>query len=449
MAVNKTVLSLLLFGIALTSCNKVTDFGADLLSEDQFNISSLRDFRLSAYHLKLDSILTFDFNNSSADSIFLFGNATDPVFGELRSELAFNMRLRNLVAEWNPDNTFDSMTFSIAIDHNNFFGDTLKPLNIYLHQLDERLSPNDSLFYSNRVTSYSPLPIAELNDYRFTPRRLIEKIDTTVQPADTSFVRPLLEFRLDDFGRKLFDNPNMFISGEAFANQFRGMYLRAEGDGPLVGLILTSPRTRAWIYYSRNGEPQRPFEIEISVSNNRYARFFQSTEGFPVQEFLDNLTLGDSLCFIQGMSGVRPVIEIKDLDKVKNKSLKLAQLDFFVADMQANNDEEFPIPSQLVFFGLDKDNKITDAIEVSRLVGSANVVNLGGRVFEDIVNGRRVRRYRLNMTTHILRMLSDLETNKIVLAPLGASKRANRVIIYGPGHSQFPMELRMVVTDIR
>ena len=77
------------------------------------------------------------------------------------------------------------------------------------------------------------------------------------------------------------------------------------------------------------------------------------------------------------------------------------------------------------------------------------ISNLGGRVVEDIIDGMRVRKYTITMTAHILRMLSGLETNRIILAPFGTSKRANRVIVYGPGHSRFPMQLKLIVTDYK
>jgi hypothetical protein len=440
----------LLFFIFIVSiaCNKSSEFGADLISDDAFNVTSLRDFKLSAYSVKTDSIVTFETISALADSIFLFGNTVDPVFGRVQSTLAFNMRIRRIIEQWDPANTVDSMVYDIAVDPANFFGDTLKPLNLYLHQLKAQLSTTDSVFYSNRNLEYEPEVIGFLENYLFTPRTTIEVIDTTKDPPDTSRVRKFLRFRMDDFARKLFAQPEVFSSSANFFERFRGMVLRAEGEGPLVGLILSNPNGIAKIYYSRNGESQTPIEIEVNPGNVRMAQFKHETEGFPIQPFLTNQSMGDSLCFVQGMSGARTVVEVGDLDRLKGKSIKLAQLEFFVATGADNENEQFRVPPQLLFFGINEAGETTDVREVILLSTPNLIANLGGRVIDDVVNGERVRKYTINLTTHFLRMVTGQETNRILIAPFGASKRANRVTIYGPGHSRYPMQLKLIVTDI-
>jgi hypothetical protein len=439
------IVGLLLFA----SCNKSSEFGADLLKDDAFNVTSLKDFKLTAYTRMADSVRTFEQISALSDSVMLFGNLEDPLFGNARSELAFNMRLKRVIEQWDPEFTFDSMVFSLAVDPVNFFGDTLKPLDINVHQLTAQLPTTDSVYFSNRIIPYEPEVIGLLYAYTFTPRTTIQKIDTTTDPPDTSFVRTLVNIRMDDFGRAIFSNPDNFASSTNFNQAFRGFYLKAEGLGPMVGLVLTSPSTICRIYYSKGETAQTPIDIEINPGSIRAARFFHETNGAVIEPFLADSTLGDSLLFIQGMSGARAIIELTELGKLENTSLKLAQLEFYIADLPGNNDKDISAPPQLLFSAINADGSIGEVNEVLTFATPNLISNLGGRVVEDIVDGMRVRKYTITMTAHILRMLSGLETNRIVLAPFGTSKRANRVVVYGPGHSRFPMQLKLIVTDYK
>ncbi len=435
--------------IIFISCNKSSEFGSDLLKDDAFVVSSLKDFKLTAYSRLADSVRTFEQVSALSDSIMLFGNLEDPVFGNARSELAFNMRLKRVIEQWDPAFTFDSMVFSIAVDPNNLFGDTLKPVDIFVHQLSAQLPTTDSVFFSNRVFDYAPAAIGELLDYRFTPRTAIQKIDTSASPPDTTYLRTLVNIRMDDFGRQIFSEPSNFASSANFNQAFRGFYLRSEGAGPLVGLVLTSPFTICRIYYSKEDQAQTPIDIEINPGSIRAARFVHQTESAFIEPFLNDTQLGDSLLFIQGMSGARTYIELNELGKLENRSLKLAQLEFYIADLPANEDKSIGVPPQLLFSTVKSDGSIGEVDEVLSLATPNLISNLGGRVVEDVVDGMRVRKYSITMTAHLLRILAGEETNRLVIAPFGASKRANRVVIYGPGHSRFPMQLKLIVTDYK
>ncbi len=450
LSVLRTAIFLLVILSISNSCNKSSEFGADLLQDDAFNVSSLKDFKLTAYTQLADSVRAFHILSSLSDSIMLFGNLVDPYFGISRSEVAFNMRLKRIVEQWDSEYTFDSMIFYIAVDANNFFGDTLKPVDIKVHQLKDQFPSTDSVFYSNKVIEYESAVIGQLDNYTFTPRSFTETIDTSTDPPDTIRERILVKIPMNDFGQTLFNNPVAFESSTNFNSIFKGLYLRTDSDGPLVGLSLTNPLTQIRIFYSKGAEAQAPIEIEINPISLRTARFFHEPQSFPINDFLNDPIKGDSLVFIQGMSGARTIIELNDLSNLQGKSIKYAQLDFYIAEIPENENELIGVPPHIIFATLNKEGRIADVDEVLTLTASSSLIsNLGGRIVEDIVDGRKVRKYSLVMTAHLLRILAGEETNKIVLAPLGTSKRANRVILYGPGHSMFPMQLKLIATDFK
>jgi hypothetical protein len=450
LSVLRTAIFLLVIMSASNSCNKSSEFGADLLQDDAFNVSSLKDFKLSAYTQLADSVRAFNILSALSDSIMLFGRLVDPYFGVSRSEVAFNMRLKRIVDQWDPEFTFDSMVFFIAVDPLNFFGDTLKPIDIKVHQLKEQFPITDTVFFSNKDIAYEPQVIGQLNNYSFTPKSFKEIIDTTSDPPDTTRQRILVQIRMDEFGMTLFNNPEVFESTANFNSIFKGLYLRTDSDGPLMGLSLTNPMTQIRLYYSKGENAQAPIEIEINPVSLRTVRFFHEPQSYPIYEFLNNPIKGDSLVFIQGMSGARTIVELNDLESLRGKSIKFAQLDFYIAEIPENENEFIKIPPHIIFATLNKEGRIADVDEVLALTSSSSSIqNLGGRVVEDIIDGRKVRKYSLIMTAHLLRILAGQETNKIVLSPLGTSKRANRVIIYGPGHSMFPMQLKIIATDFK
>jgi hypothetical protein len=450
LSVLRTAIFLLVILSASNSCNKSSEFGADLLQDDAFNVSSLKDFKLTAYTQLADSVRSFHILSALADSIMLFGKLEDPYFGISRSEVAFNMRLKRIVEQWDSEFTFDSMIFYIAVDATNFFGDTLKPVDIKVHQLKAQFPNTDSVFYSNKEIEYESQVIGQLNNYTFTPKSFTEIIDTTNDPPDTTRQRVLVRIPMNDFGQTLFNNPQVFESSTNFNSIFKGLYLRTDSDGPIVGLSLTNSLTQIRLFYSKGDAAQNPIEIEINPVSLRTVRFFHEPQGYPINDFLNDPIKGDSLVFIQGMSGARTIVELNDLANLQRKSIKFAQLDFYVAELPENENELIKIPPHIIFATLNKEGRIADVDEVLALTSSSSLIsNLGGRVVEDIVDGRKVRKYSLIMTAHLFRILAGQETNKIVLSPLGTSKRANRVIIYGPGHSKFPMQLKLIATDYK
>jgi hypothetical protein len=434
--------------LALFSCNKTSEFGSDLLSDDILNVGVISDFELSAYTRLVDSVRTFDLLSSIQDSVFLIGDIEDPFFGRTTSGLYFRMRPTRIIDDLVPDELeFDSIKLRLVVDPNTFYGDTLLPVTIRFYQL-QSLLPEDSVFYSNRDYELKPQPLAVVSNYLFTPRTRTEVIDTTPNPPDTSYLRSTIEVNLDeDFGRSFLQDPEIFKSTANFLEFFKGIYVMVEGPGPIAGINLLDSRTSIILSYKKEGEPQT-ITMNITSGVLKANTFKHDLTNAPVGDFIENEILGDSLLFIQGLSGPRPVLKFKDLSSLQGKSLKLAELEFFIAELPGDNTDLFPLPTQFLLSTHKADKSFTLIDEINVFINSGRLSEFDGRVSTDVIDGVKVKKVKMNITSHLQRILLGLETDEVIVSILGTSKRPNRAIFYGPGHSKYPVRLKVVATDL-
>jgi hypothetical protein len=433
---------------AFFSCNKSSEFGSDLLADDILNVGVITDFDLSGYTRLIDSVRTFDLLSSLQDSVFLVGDIDDPIFGRTRSSLYFRMRPTRIIDDLNPDAVrFDSIVLRLAVDPNTFYGDTLLPVTIRFHQLQELL-PEDSVFYSNRDYAVKPMPLAVIDNYVFTPRTFVEIIDTTKDPPDTSRIKSNIEIKLDEaFGQSFLQDPEIFKSTANFLEFFKGIYMEIEGPGPIVGINLLDPLTSLRLFYTEE-EVSKTIVMNITSGVLKCNSFKHNQSVGSIGEFIENELKGDSLLFIQGLAGPRPVLKFNDLSKLEGKSLKLAELEFFIAELPGDNIKIYPLPTQFLLSTHKADRSFTLIDELNVFINSGRLSEFDGRITTDVIDGVKVKKVRMNITNHLQRILLGIEPNEVIVSILGSSKRPNRAVFYGPGHSKYPVRLKLVATDL-
>ena len=104
-------------------------------------------------------------------------------------------------------------------------------------------------------------------------------------------------------------------------------------------------------------------------------------------------------------------------------------------------------PVRRLFLVREDDNGNFRSIEDLAVANSLGALDLfGGKPFTD--NELAVRKYEMTITSHLQSKVDGLDESPLVILPQLSLERAERVIIYGPGHSTFPIKLSVTYTQL-
>ncbi len=428
------------------ACNKQTDFGADLLGSDVLPLRFDDTVSLQVINSSIDSIPTFDIQSAASDNILLAGNLQDPLFGKVKSDAYLVFQPDRLLTNFEPANyVFDSLVLSLSVDPNLFYGDTLIPMNINIDRISENMF-TDSVIYSTRTLATSER-IGSITGLQFTPKTTTQVIDTSTSTPDTTLIPFFIRTRLSDaLGLELL-NAKVYDSIPKFTNLFKGVKISVENEASLFAINVIGTRTRMVLHYHED-TIARTIIMQVNQVGRRFSHFDMDPSPALAGQYLDSAEKGEEYMTLQGMAGLRPKIIFPNLDQYKGKGIKLAQLEMTIADIPGNPGPNFKEVEQMAVSGLNTAGGFT-LIEDFVSLGEKNLLNLfGGNPRIDLVNGVKVKRYTINMTQHFIRMLQAEETNEVILSVLGGARRANRVILYGPGHPTYPLRLKIAYSDL-
>ena len=180
--------------------------------------------------------------------------------------------------------------------------------------------------------------------------------------------------------------------------------------------------------------------------------FNPDTQGFPVEPFIGETeteyTLGDSLIFIQGMSGLNAKLEIQDFSTLQNVIINKAEIEFTIANDLPEDQALFssdPI-EQLLIATQDDDGEFDLITDVAVAIVEGQISIFGGQPQEDFSEG--VLTYRMNITAYLQELVDGEHDNaEIFLFPAIRAERPQRVVLFGPGHSEHPARLFVTYTE--
>lgn len=430
------------------ACNKQTDFGADLLGSDVLPLRFDDTLSLQVINASFDSIPTYLITPESNDNgVLLAGNLKDPLFGKVKSDAYLVFQPDRLITNHEPANyRLDSIVLSLSVDPNLFYGDTLIPMNINIDRIDENMF-TDSVIYSTRTLATSQR-IGSITGLQFTPRTTTQVIDTSASPPDTTQVPFFISTRLSQsLGQELLE-AKVYDSIPKFIDRFKGIKISVENEASLFAINVLGSRTRITLHYHED-TIARTIVMQVNQIGRRFSHFEMDPSQSTAGEYLDSPEKGDEYMTLQGMAGLRPKIIFPNLDQYKGKGIKLVQLEMTIADdISGNPGPNFSEVDQIAASGVNTAGDLSLIDDYVSLLRDNQLVLFGGRPRIDLVNGIKVKRYTINMTQHFLRMVKGDESNEMMLSVAGSFRRANRVILYGPGHQTYPLRLKIAYSDL-
>lgn len=462
---------LLWASVVLTSCADPTSVGAELLEEDLADLGFTDTVSVMATVVESDSVITYSLGFQLES--YLFGKYQDPLFGLTESTVNIQIRLpRNrpiLDLAERPEfvgTTLDSIYLILPYDPDGYYGSFGELFTMEAYRITDEFE-NTELYYSSDRLAFDDLP--RLDDFDNPPFK--PGVDSTAiytysnGEVDTNLTFiPHLRLRLDEsipiLQEAFFNIDDEFYgSDDSLLNVFKGMHLRT--NTTTEGLASFNLRSTLGGIYVYGTEPSTDssfhYQFEINEFSVRSVQFEHTYDNSAAEAFIGSTELSDSLLFVQGMQGVNSRLTFPFVEDLKGIIVNKAELEIAVAEIAEDNPAVYLPPEQiLIAEPLDGDETQLQLISDIILSGNANslddlfggLVESGGEDAPDV--------YRFNISSHFQDMIDGVVANEIYLlgyplstiADRGKAERANRVVLYGPGHSTYPIKLNLTFTRL-
>ncbi|TVR89125.1 MAG: DUF4270 family protein [Saprospirales bacterium] len=441
----------LAFILAVSSgpgCNDPSFVGSDLVEGDAIDSEIMRDFDMRTRLVKTDSVLVYDqiaFTNG-----FHVGRYHNEKFGTVQSDLALQFLLETPSVDTAANIQIDSVVLSLRYNENLFYGDSSQPVNIDVLRLTE-LIPRDGRYYSNEMFPVSMEAVGSIQNHIHKPNTPLTRIldgDGEENGADTVLLNPQLRINLNEsLGVELLSFDTLAVqSDSAFLANFGGLYLQQTmGDRSIAAFDLNSVSTALTVYYQADGQESIKRYLPIQDLTLRAPIYTHDYQGSNLENSIGQWQ--DSMVAVQGLSGLGTQLEISGMEELQGTLINNARLRMVLDDrFSEENNALFPEIQALAMRSVEEDGSIpfiTDLIVEQQTNIS---INFGGRLIQDEVAGDTVSVYEMNITTHLQEALKNGSKTTLLVTPRSRLGLPGNSMIYGPGHPDYPVELKVIFT---
>ncbi|MEA3503891.1 MAG: DUF4270 domain-containing protein [Bacteroidota bacterium] len=416
----------------LASCNKddIHEVGLGLLDLEQLEVDRIDTISLKTHSVFEDSVRT--------DETFsaLLGSSYDPVFGITDASIYTAMSLSLSAHSFGENPVADSIVFSL--DYLAYYGDTTTVMTLHVNPLTEKIE-KDSLYYSSKTFETNEA-IDYANGFQFAPcptDSVVVNGDTLKAhlrvPMDISLAQLLIEASDDDM-----------VDASAFFEFFKGFHIYTDRvnnprEGSILSFGLTAQLTTLTMYY-HNDSDTTSFDYKVYPTTPRIGNFSHdnyqtASEEFKQQLIQEDTLLGQQVVYCQTMAGVRTLIEIPYIDRLRERNMVVNNAYLY---LPIQEDELYPAISSMNLIVKDGE------AEYSYLSDDLESDNYFGGVLDETTN-----EYRFRVTKYIQQLLNDPEkSNTLLLQIPGSSDNPKRVIFNGPESEDNKIRLEVIYTKI-
>ena len=427
------ILIVLFFIVFAIGCKNEYDIiGLSMQDQDDLLGNTFTDTTtLTAFSLREDSVNTTNLSNS------IVGYIKDPVFGLTQAGIYSQYLLSGNSVNFGTDPVLDSVI--LTLQYAGYFGDTLAPLTIKVHELTESLI-DDNKYYNFNTTEYNNLNLTYLTNFQLYPK------PTTNVTIDTTTYDSHIRIRLSDgLGNRFLQNPDQLSDDETFLDYFKGLYIVATattGSGSLLYINMTSSVSGINIYY-HNQEGYKKYALvssSESVFYNYYTHDYnQSTDNiFKDQVLNGNTSLGGEKLYTQPLAGVKTKILFPNIQKsFKDQDVVINKAELVISNVSA--DELYFFQPYNLSLQAITDNGVSYLPDDEYYTSTDY---FGGIYDED------TKEYRFRITQYIQQLILQSDAGQgIYLVVSGAGIRGNRLIFAGTDASLNPdNRLRLELT---
>lgn len=447
MKLGKILTLVTMMALAAVSCNDPLFLGSDLLKQDQVGLGYTDTLSMNLTTIRQDTFQVYDPSVKILDA-FLVGNYNDPYFGKAKATSYFQYRLGTAAFPDFTGTKFDSLVLGLVYDTLRVYGDYAQQTTLNVYQLNESMVSTSS-YQSNKVFESNAIPVGSAS---FIPNPT-QKISFVEYPGDVKDTVSSNQIRIrlsDELGMQMMNAPDsIFKTNDNFLKFFKGIKLSAETENN--GMLAFQPldiRSKISLFYSRN-DTSFQYDFIVSSLSARTVSFEHDYTGSTVEPFLNNGHSSDTMAFLQGMAGTQVRVEIPNITSLKNKIVNKAELDIYVKEFE-NDNPAFRSVANVLLSEKKETGKfvsINDVIVAITVGGETGLTKyFGGTMVEESVNGMKRLKYKMDISSHIQKMIQGSVDNSIYMTVYRRGEAANRVALYGAG-SALPPRLKITYTD--
>ncbi len=423
------------------SCSKSSELGLSLVEQEPSDIIFTDTTMIIATTVEAQPSITSDRTSMTC------GSYNDANWGEVRSSVYMNFRLRNTGAAF-PNSTLDSVVLTLSYESFGHHGELINEKPTSTTQVWEvaRMTEGiqDGTDYESDET-FNTEPALLKSNFMFRPN------DTATVTVDGVELAPHIRIRLDDqagidLGNMLL-NPqgaaaNIYASNTDFKEWFKGLHIRPAANNPSTGSLIRlgskDALTKLTVYYTDNstGTPQAK---AFDFLTNEDAEVFTSFEHTHPVELTDNLPT-DTIVYIQGLDGLHTKVSFPTLSSLGRVVINRAELVFTLVD---TGTMQHPNPVQIVAKVKDSGGNLLLIDDIaSSIVNTGTYLLFGGAIqLED--DGSFT--YRMTLSEELQAMVDGNRSESAIYLSVPFALDAERVELYNEKGSA-PVKLFLTYT---
>ena len=422
----------LFFGLTLLfSCKDSDLIGLQVQPpNDKFNLFYNDTSKVIAHTIKEDSI------RSDKTVLNLLGNYNDPLFGRTSASIYTQIRLSSNNVDFGPSPVADSIVLSLA--YKGYYG-KLRKVNVRVSEvLDDFYK--DTAYYSNKTLNVSNQPLANIS--------IVPTPNDSVTVAGQKLA-PQLRIRLDQSLAQKFINESAAVTvsdNDHFLQFFKGLFITTSfvnTEGSVLYFDLISTISQVTLYYKNNNNDSLKYNFVIDANCARFNSFnhynYLNANSLLKQQINGDTLLGDSLLYLQAMSGLKVKLLFPNFQKFfEGKKIALNKAELIIPVEYDPSQSNYAVPDKLTLVRLNESGQI--AYLIDQFEGDSHF-----RGEYDATNNQ----YSFIITRHIQNIiLKNIKDYGLYLMISGSGINAGRVLLRGPKRSDRKMKLNITYTKL-
>jgi hypothetical protein len=454
------VILLLAIVILMTeACTETSSIGSP---STDLNIESTDTISMFTTTVKGNPVRTYTPISNQQFPNYLVGRLDDPIFGN-STAIAYAQTRLLTAAPGFERTTLDSVILSLPYATNDrHYGNVSGSQTIIVSRLSEDMDAAEEYYSTKRFAT------AEMLGQKTFVPNVVDSLNILIPEGDTIVEKRVpAQLRIplsNSFGNELLANANNMTANDDFLAYFKGIEIKGGSMNDAI-LSFALQNSDVTLFYSQqdsifddNGVFDRietiakkysfainSFSAKSLYYNNNRDILGNARVDAPVKQYMNDGN--NDLMFVQSMEGLMGKVTFPYINDLAGKIVNKAELILTVAN--DDNLSKFPVPTQLlVLTEVDSNFVIIEDAAVS--IGVSGGFDLfGGNFISEIIDGTTYRTYTINISGHFQDMIDGLRDNSIYIVTQPKSQIANRVILGGVGHSEFPIKFKLSYTDIK
>lgn len=423
--------------VLLASCEKeYISFGSDFVDNNTTNIVYLDSATVALSTVYVDSFI------SSNTGSILAGRYADPQFGTTTSTSFVQLGApgTNSIPS---GATFDSVQLILRLNR-NFYGDTLVPFNIAVHQLSQTLvfPSGQYQFYNNQTAGYDPSPLAS-KQFMLRPS------------IDDSIVFRMPQALGQDLFDKMKSSSSIVTDNDEFLNYFKGLAFVAPNNSMVLGFkdsvilrlhyrvpdVIDVHTTADLTIYDKTHQFNH---IQADRTGTPLATIGPSNREIPSAALQNN-------SYSQYLSGVMTKVRFPYLRNLLqlNNFVKIVKADLVLKPLNASYLGNFSLPPKLELSTTDQYNGIGYTLGAYDANTGSTDTQYGNLVIDGLYGTATA--YTYDVTAYLQQQIAISLDNKngVLVIPDEPATVLNRVIFGDGKNTQGKAQLKIYYAAIK